>query len=217
MESFEKEVEEIKAADNKAIQENAAYNNVCKNKYQIIKWLPWLFQSQKNNTKIDEIQEKKCIKNQRYKREIKPVDTNLPPKRRFNCTSKKYNNNDSPIHSTPINEEGKNKDESKKANLTDIILNTSKPTLFESEVKEAPLGEYLNEVEALSPIPEHVSKEEQLLWLCNHRNVGLYVMCDKCKKYRYLKDTNDPLDLPDKWYCYQNPGGIIIITFLLYN
>lgn len=50
------------------------------------------------------------------------------------------------------------------------------------------------------------SKKEQMLWLRNERNVGVYVMCDKCKKYRYLKDTTDPVDLPDKWYCYMNPG-----------
>lgn len=37
------------------------------------------------------------------------------------------------------------------------------------------------------------------------RNVGLYVMCDLCDKYRYLSQVTDPLDLPKKWYCYLNP------------
>ncbi|GJQ75571.1 hypothetical protein Trydic_g17652 [Trypoxylus dichotomus] len=53
--------------------------------------------------------------------------------------------------------------------------------------------------------PENISHYERLVWLQQQRNVGLYVNCDKCNKYRYLKDTVDPLELPDKWYCYMNP------------
>lgn len=59
---------------------------------------------------------------------------------------------------------------------------------------------------APTPLPTNLPKKEQMIWLRNKRNVGLWAMCDKCKKYRYLKDTTDPLDLPDKWYCYMNPG-----------
>lgn len=60
-----------------------------------------------------------------------------------------------------------------------------------------------------TPMPRDLTKEGQMIWLCNKRNVGLWAMCDRCKKWRYLKDTTDPLDLPDKWYCYMNPGKSI--------
>lgn len=57
-----------------------------------------------------------------------------------------------------------------------------------------------------SPLPRGILKEAQMIWLRNKRNVGLWAMCDRCKKWRFLKDTTDPLDLSDKWYCYMNPG-----------
>ncbi|XP_060528655.1 zinc finger CW-type PWWP domain protein 1-like [Cylas formicarius] len=41
--------------------------------------------------------------------------------------------------------------------------------------------------------------------LQNLRDVGVYVYCDICDKIRYLADYKDPLDLPEKWYCYMNP------------
>lgn len=60
-----------------------------------------------------------------------------------------------------------------------------------------------------SPLPRAMSKEAQMVWLRNKRNVGLWAMCDRCKKWRFLVDITDPLDLPDKWYCYMNAGECI--------
>ncbi|XP_057664052.1 zinc finger CW-type PWWP domain protein 1-like [Diorhabda carinulata] len=48
---------------------------------------------------------------------------------------------------------------------------------------------------------------EKMSSLQESRNVGLYVYCDSCDKCRYLPDVQDPLDLPEKWYCYMNPNG----------
>lgn len=58
--------------------------------------------------------------------------------------------------------------------------------------------------------PEHCNDEDKLRWLQNERvTCGTYVYCDYCDKLRYLKDVHDPLELPDKWYCRDNPGKLI--------
>ncbi|XP_050305024.1 zinc finger CW-type PWWP domain protein 1-like [Anthonomus grandis grandis] len=46
---------------------------------------------------------------------------------------------------------------------------------------------------------------EHLIQLHKERDVGVYVLCDKCDKTRYLPDVKDPLDLPEEWYCCMNP------------
>lgn len=54
--------------------------------------------------------------------------------------------------------------------------------------------------------PVHYDDYQRLEWLQSQRNVGLYVCCDSCNKWRFLPDVKDPLELPDKWYCFMNPG-----------
>lgn len=96
------------------------------------------------------------------------------------------------------------------AKMNESQQNLTQSSLFESEAMERSFREYLIKYDPPpSPMPNNISKKEQLQWLRQRRNVGLWVMCDKCKKYRYLKDTTDPLDLPDKWYCSMNPGNPI--------
>lgn len=59
-----------------------------------------------------------------------------------------------------------------------------------------------------SSMPKNLTRKKQILWLNGQRNVGLWVKCDRCNKHRYLKNSTDPLDLPDKWYCYMNLGTL---------
>lgn len=67
--------------------------------------------------------------------------------------------------------------------------------------------EFLSQtVRPLTPMPEKLSQPEQIAWLQEKRNVGLYVQCDQCNKFRYLKDTKDPLELPRLWFCHMNKG-----------
>lgn len=75
----------------------------------------------------------------------------------------------------------------------------------------------------LSQPPKNLSHRERLEWLQERRVVGLWVRCDmpNCDKWRWLENVHDPTELPDKWFCYMNPGkfiimlSTIILTFLL--
>lgn len=83
-----------------------------------------------------------------------------------------------------------------------------------SELAESVISLWSQEqIPTIEP-PEHFTHRERLLWLQEQRNVGLYVCCDMCNKYRYLKDTTDPLELPEKWYCHMNPGININIPLI---
>ncbi|XP_069683825.1 uncharacterized protein [Periplaneta americana] len=49
--------------------------------------------------------------------------------------------------------------------------------------------------------------KERLLWLRNRRGVGLWVQCSRpvCNKWRYLPDTQDPVEVPEEWFCHMHP------------
>lgn len=53
-------------------------------------------------------------------------------------------------------------------------------------------------------VPQFSTRLERLQWLQEQRDVGLYVICDNCEKLRYLQKVVDPLELPEKWYCYMS-------------
>lgn len=53
-------------------------------------------------------------------------------------------------------------------------------------------------------VPNFQSRLEKLIWLQEQRNIGVYVICDNCEKLRYIKDIVDPLEFPDKWFCYMS-------------
>ncbi|XP_053997769.1 uncharacterized protein LOC128886689 [Hylaeus anthracinus] len=48
--------------------------------------------------------------------------------------------------------------------------------------------------------------KQRLYWLQSQREVGIWVECCKtsCKKWRYIEDCHDPLDIPKIWYCKMN-------------
>lgn len=50
--------------------------------------------------------------------------------------------------------------------------------------------------------------KETLYWLQPRRDVGLWIECCRktCKKWRYVEDYHDPLDVPEIWYCEMNSG-----------
>lgn len=60
------------------------------------------------------------------------------------------------------------------------------------------------------PGPE-LSLRERLLWLQKRRNVGLWVQCSRpiCKKWRFLQDIRDPVDVPQEWFCHMNSGNFV--------
>lgn len=97
-----------------------------------------------------------------------------------------------------------------KTNHENILeLSTQTSSVFDSEEMERSYLEYLRKYQrAPTPMPENLPRREKMRWLREKRNVGLWVTCDKCNKSRYLEDTKDPLELPDKWYCPMNPGKL---------
>jgi hypothetical protein len=60
------------------------------------------------------------------------------------------------------------------------------------------------------PEPE-LSLKERLLWLQKRRDVGLWVQCSRseCKKWRYLHDIRDPVEIPQEWFCKMNSGNFV--------
>ena len=60
----------------------------------------------------------------------------------------------------------------------------------------------------LSQCGENLDWKEKLYWLQPRRDVGLWIECcrEKCKKWRYVEDYHDPVDVPKIWYCKMNSG-----------
>ncbi|XP_017793479.1 PREDICTED: uncharacterized protein LOC108575247 [Habropoda laboriosa] len=63
-------------------------------------------------------------------------------------------------------------------------------------------------VEVLSQCDRNLNWKDILYWLQKRRDVGLWIQCcrKKCKKWRYVEEYHDPLDVPKKWYCEMNFG-----------
>ncbi|XP_051163826.1 zinc finger CW-type PWWP domain protein 1-like isoform X2 [Leptopilina boulardi] len=40
----------------------------------------------------------------------------------------------------------------------------------------------------------------------SNETVGLWIQCceENCKKWRFVKEYNDPLSVPEKWFCSEN-------------
>ncbi|KAG8231081.1 hypothetical protein J437_LFUL011049, partial [Ladona fulva] len=60
--------------------------------------------------------------------------------------------------------------------------------------------------ESCSPESKILSPRSRLFRLQKKRNVGVWVQCSNpvCSKWRYLANTCDPTEVPDKWQCYMN-------------
>ncbi|XP_076634631.1 uncharacterized protein LOC143348376 [Colletes latitarsis] len=60
--------------------------------------------------------------------------------------------------------------------------------------------------ETLSQCNNDFTWKEKLYWLQVRRDIGLWVQCcrKKCKKWRYVEEYHDPLDVPKVWYCEMN-------------
>jgi len=102
---------------------------------------------------------------------------------------------------------------SEKSTATEIESEKSKRSQGKSQTNNVPsqlkqnmIQLRLDESVERNYEPENLPLIERLKILQKSRDVGLYVKCDNCGKYRYLKDTKDPLDLPLQWFCYMNPG-----------
>jgi hypothetical protein len=69
----------------------------------------------------------------------------------------------------------------------------------------------------LSQPGAELSLKERLLWLRKRRDVGLWVQCSNpvCNKWRYLHDTQDPVDVPQEWFCHMNTGNFLQYISLL--
>ncbi|XP_030764207.1 MATH and LRR domain-containing protein PFE0570w-like [Sitophilus oryzae] len=95
----------------------------------------------------------------------------------------------------------------KKMNIDNFIaknekIDTSKKLKKKSRTEKHIENGEKKQKDKKESIEDHL---DELIELQQDRNVGLYVYCDLCDKVRYLPDCKDPLDLPDKWYCYMNP------------
>lgn len=51
-----------------------------------------------------------------------------------------------------------------------------------------------------------VSDDVKSMEIMHMNEVGTFVQCDECDKWRYLPHVSDPLELPEKWYCHMNPN-----------
>lgn len=107
----------------------------------------------------------------------------------------------------PSQEQPKTKKTKKQSSKLNISLESDTSGFASQEI----LDDYIDFLDSTierspTPMPDNLTPAEQIAWLQEHRNVGLYVQCDKCNKFRYLKDIKDPLDLPKLWYCNMNRG-----------
>lgn len=145
-----------------------------------------------NNTKI--------LRNKtKYRKDIsKRINKNL------NCTPESKSIHSKLDFNNNINDEILNKSELNTKSSKNLKQTNQHDT--SSELDEMIISLWSQDVVPSNEPPKFSSHYEKLLWLQEQRNVGLYVCCDRCDKYRYLKDTVDPLELPNKWYCQMNPG-----------
>nr|XP_033334689.1 uncharacterized protein LOC117225323 [Megalopta genalis] len=60
--------------------------------------------------------------------------------------------------------------------------------------------------EKLSQSSDLLDWKGKLHWLQARRDVGMWIQCDRnnCKKWRYVEDYHDPVDVPNIWYCSMN-------------
>ncbi|KAK9722962.1 CW-type Zinc Finger [Popillia japonica] len=144
-----------------------------------------------NNTKI--------LRNKtKYRKDIsKRINKNL------NCTPESKSIHSKLDFNNNINDEILNKSELNTKSSKNLKQTNQHDT--SSELDEMIISLWSQDVVPSNEPPKFSSHYEKLLWLQEQRNVGLYVCCDRCDKYRYLKDTVDPLELPNKWYCQMNP------------
>lgn len=92
----------------------------------------------------------------------------------------------------------------------EIEKSTQNSSIFDvPEVKDAYIKFVSQNERPSTPFPEKGTQHEKLQWLYKHRNTGVYVLCDKCNKMRYLEYIVDPVELPKKWYCSMNAGKYI--------
>ena len=75
--------------------------------------------------------------------------------------------------------------------------------------KSASQSQYSQAV--LSQPGPDLSLKERLLWLQKRRETGLWVQCCRptCNKWRYLRDVQDPVDVPQEWFCHMNSGNFV--------
>lgn len=68
----------------------------------------------------------------------------------------------------------------------------------------------------LSQAPSHFNHRERLEWLQDRRGAGTYVECTrpKCRKWRYLPDVTEPIEVPEEWICSMNPGKNCLLVKL---
>ncbi|CAK9799326.1 Zinc finger CW-type PWWP domain protein 1, partial [Anthophora quadrimaculata] len=69
--------------------------------------------------------------------------------------------------------------------------------------------------EVLSQCDSNLSWKDILHWLQKRRDIGLWVQCcrKECKKWRYVEEYHDPVDVPKIWYCEMN-SGLMCLTLL---
>ncbi|XP_076167806.1 uncharacterized protein LOC143146928 isoform X2 [Ptiloglossa arizonensis] len=85
-------------------------------------------------------------------------------------------------------------------NRSESISDTSKNIAQVSSLVFNPTAE------VLSQCNNNFSWRNKLYWLQNRRDVGLWIECCRknCKKWRYVNEYHDPLDVPKIWYCEMN-------------
>jgi hypothetical protein len=70
---------------------------------------------------------------------------------------------------------------------------------------------------ALSQPGPELSLKQRLLWLQKRRDVGLWVQCSRleCKKWRFLHNIRDPVEIPQEWFCHMNSGNFFAIYVII--
>lgn len=60
----------------------------------------------------------------------------------------------------------------------------------------------------LSQPNEELNMREKIIWLQKRRDIGLWIECcnKMCKKWRYVEEYHDPVQVPKKWICPMNSG-----------
>ncbi|XP_012242346.2 uncharacterized protein LOC100747972 [Bombus impatiens] len=92
-----------------------------------------------------------------------------------------------------------------KENDKNVIGNNKNNVVQESPVVFNPNAKILSQCD------NNLNWKEKLYWLQPRRDVGVWIECcrKKCKKWRYVEDYHDPVDVPKIWYCEMNSDKLM--------
>ncbi|KAG7207351.1 hypothetical protein KM043_009015 [Ampulex compressa] len=83
---------------------------------------------------------------------------------------------------------------------------TDRKCTYKTAPKESNYKGFDPNVMKLSQCSDDLDWQNKLRWLQPRRDVGMWIECcnKNCRKWRFVEDYHDPLDVPENWFCHMN-------------